>query len=181
MKKEKIVTCIENANGTYELCRVYFEYDKNYWYYYILDFNAKLFLGAVEDDFQLNGFQIRRMDDIKKVETRNDVCTMINREREILKNVKKPGINLGSWQTVFEGLQRLDGIVILENQYKDLFCAGKILEVQKKSMLFQEFDADGNWLEPQKMDFSELTSVTFQDRYSVTWQRYFNAQKNKKK
>ena len=45
MKKEKIITCIENASGTYELCRCWFEYDKiNYWYYYILDFNAKFFL-----------------------------------------------------------------------------------------------------------------------------------------
>lgn len=172
MKKEKLIACIENACGTYELCRCWFEYDKNYWYFYILDFNAKLFLGVEENDFQLNGFQIRRMQDIKKVETRHDACTLINRKQEILKTVRKPTINLGSWQTAFESLQRLNCLLIIENEYKNQFCIGRLIKIKKKSLIFQEFDADGKWQDEIEIDYDTITSVTFKDRYSVTWQKY---------
>ncbi|MBR1555450.1 MAG: hypothetical protein IJ644_08685 [Oscillospiraceae bacterium] len=176
MKKEKIITCIENASGTYELCRCWFEYDKDYWYFYILDFNAKLFLGIEEDDFQLNGFQIRRIADMRKIETKMDTCTLINRKQEILKNVKKPAVNLGSWQTVFESLDRLKYFVIIENEYKEKFAVGRIVKVKKKSVVFQEFDADGKWQEESEIDFENITTVTFKDRYSSTWQKYLKNQ-----
>ncbi len=172
MKKEKIITCIENASGTYELCRCSFEYEKNYRYFYILDFNAKLFLGTEEEDFQLNGFSIRRIADIKRIETRQDACTLINRKQEILKSVKKPPVNLGSWQTVFESLERLKCIIIIENELKEFFAIGRILKVKKKSLLFQEFDADGNWQPESEIEFADITSITFKDRYSSTWQKY---------
>ncbi len=180
MKKEKIITCIENASGTYELCRCYFEYEKNYIYYYILDFNAKLFLGIEEDDFQLDGFQIRRVNDIKKVETKMDICTLINRKQEILKNVKKPAVNLGSWQTVFESLERIGCFMIVENQYKEEFHIGRIIKAKKKSVLFQEFDADGIWQDASEILYEDITNVTFKDRYSVTLQKYLKNQENKK-
>ncbi|MBE6876220.1 MAG: hypothetical protein E7496_05765 [Ruminococcus sp.] len=176
MKKEKIITCIENASGTYELCRCWFEYDKDYWYFYILDFNAKLFFGIEEDDFQLNGFQIRRVADIRKIETRTDACTLINRKQEILKNIKKPTINLGSWQTVFESLERLKCFLIIENEYKEKISVGRIIKVKKKSVVFQEFDADGKWQESTEIDFENITTVTFKDRYSSTWQKYLKNQ-----
>ena len=172
MKKEKIITCIENASGTYELCRCWFEYEKNCRYFYILDFNAKLFLGTAEEDFQLNGFEIRRIADIKKIETRTDACTLINRKQEILKNLKKPMVNLGSWQTVFESLERIGCVIIIENEFKEEFFAGKIIKVKKKSLVFQEFDADGNWQTETEIDYADITSVTFKDRYSATWQKY---------
>ena len=173
MKKEKIITCIENASGTYELCRCWFEYNKsNYWYYYILDFNAKFFLGIEENDFQLNGFQIRRIADIKKIEPRTDACTLINRKQEILKNVKKPVLNLGSWQMLFESLKRLKLFIIIENDYKNLFTVGRIIDVKKKSVIFQEFDADGKWQEETEISYEDMTSVTFRDRYTLTWQKH---------
>ena len=172
MKKEKMITCIENASGTYELCRCWFEYEKNYWYFYILDFNAKLFLGVEESDFELNGFQIRRINDIKKIETRTDACTLINRKQEILKTVKKPAVNLGSWQTVFESLERLKWLVIIENEFKGQFFAGRIIKVKKKSLIFQEFDADGKWQDETEIEYDAITSVTFKDRYLTTWQKY---------
>ncbi|MBR1528187.1 MAG: hypothetical protein IJ642_02655 [Oscillospiraceae bacterium] len=179
MKKEKIITCIENASGTYELCRCYFEYDKNYFYYYILDFNAKLFLGIEEDDFLLDGFQIRRIADIKKIETKMDVCTLINRKQEILKNVKKPAVNLGSWQTVFESLERIGCVIIIQNDFKEEFSIGRIVRVKKKSLVFQEFDADGIWQEETEILYDTITSVTFKDRYSSTLQKYLKNQSGK--
>ncbi len=181
MKKEKIITCIENAAGTYELCRCWFEYDKNYHYFYIFDFNAKLFLGMEEDDFQLNGFQIRRIADIRKIETRMDACTLINREYEILKNIKRPAVNLGSWQTAFESLERLGCFVILENEIKQEIYAGKIKKVKRKSLVFQEFDADGVWQEECEILYDDITTVTFKDRYSSTWQKYLKNQPQRKK
>jgi len=181
MKKEKIITCIENASGTYELCRCYFEYDKNYYYYYILDFNAKFFLGVEEDDFQLDGFQIRRIEDVKKTETKMDICTLINRKHEILKNLKKPAVNLGSWQTVFESLERIGCFLIIRNDFKEEIYIGKIIKVKKKSLVFQEFDADGKWLEETEILYDNITSVTFKDRYSSTLQRYMKNQSGKQK
>ena len=156
-----------------------FSYDKkSYWYFYMLDFNAKLFLGVEENDFQLNGFHIRRVDDIKKVESRKDTCTWINRKQEILKNVRKPAINLGSWQTVFESLERLNCFLRIENEYKNKMFIGKIIKVKKKSVIFQEFDADGVWQEEIEINYDKITSVIFKERYLLTWQKYLRNMSN---
>jgi hypothetical protein len=120
MNKSDKICILHNSVGTYNLCRCYFNYDNNYWYFYILDCSEKFLFGIEDDDFLLGGFQIRKISDLKKIEVKDDICVSIN-EKKLLENIKKP-----------------------------------------------EIDSDGIWY--NEIIYSKITSVTFSDRYSMTWQ-----------
>lgn len=175
MKKSDKMNTLHISIGTYQLCRCYFKYDSNYWYLYILDNSDKLFLGVEEDDFILNGYQIRKISDLNKIEIKNDLCTKINEETNLLANVRKPDVDISSWKTVFESLKTFNIFVIVENEKLDgesFFYMGYITESRKACVVFSHIDADGKWHDNIEIPYSEVTSVTFNDRYSKTWQKY---------
>lgn len=182
MKKSHKICILHNSLGTYNLCRCYFNYDDNYWYYYILNYSEKLFFGIEESDFILNGFQIRKISDLKKIELKDDICVKINKEKKLLENIKKPEIDLSSWKSVFKSLKAYNGFVIVQNEDNEkgdgFFYMGYVSKIKKSSILFSAVDADGVWYDNIKIAYSKITSVTFGDRYSTTWQEYLSRKKS---
>jgi hypothetical protein len=178
MNKSDKICILHNSIGTYNLCRCYFNYDDNYWYFYILDYSEKFLFGIEEDDFLLDGFQIRKISDLKKIEVKDDICVSINEEKKLLENIKKPEIDLSSWKAVFESLKALNILIIVENENDDkgdcFFYVGYISKIKKSSIFFSAIDADGIWYDDIEIIYSKITSVTFGDRYSTTWQKYLS-------
>lgn len=176
MKKSKKLEIISLAKGTYDLCRCYFEYHANYWYFYILDYSEKFLFGIEENNFLLDGFQIRKISDLKKVEIKNDLSTKINKDRQILKKVPAPSVQLSSWYDIFCSLSKNTKYLIVENEHEkkngSYFYLGKVKKIKKSSIIFSPFDADGKWFDDVELPFSEITSVTFGDRYSKTYGEY---------
>lgn len=179
MKRSKKLKILRKTCGTYDFCRCWFEYSDFYKYFYILDYSDKLFLGAVEDDFILDGFEINRLCDIDSIEVKDDKCIKINKRLGLLDNIEKPDIDLTSWGTVFKSLVGADLFVIIQNQYNGGFYIGKIREVRRKSVVFKHFDAFGIWQHKVKIPFSEITSVRFADRYSTNWKSFLCGYKSK--
>ena len=177
-EKSKKIKCLNSAIGTYDLCRCYLKYDINYYYFYILDHNEKRFLGVKEEDFLLDGFHIRKISDIKKVEFKDDLCVKINREKKLLNDVIKPDIDLSSWKAVFKSLKKLNGFLIIQNEYPDkkenFFYLGVIEKAKRSSVLFRPVDADGVWFDTIEIPYSKITGVTFGDRYSKAFQEYLS-------
>ena len=64
MKKSDKINILHKSKGTYNLCRCFFYYHPYYWFYYILNFSDRLLFGTKENDFILNGFQIRKISDL---------------------------------------------------------------------------------------------------------------------
>ena len=176
MNKSEKIDILQNSLGTYNLCRCCFSYDENYWYFYILNYSEKLLLGIKEDDFILDGFQIRKISDLKRIEVNDDICAKINEENKLLENIKEPEINLSSWKAVFESLKALNILIIVENENIDkgnrFFYVGYVRKIKKSSIIFSAIDADGVWCDDIEIKYSKITSVTFGDRYSTTWQKY---------
>ncbi|MDE7394867.1 MAG: hypothetical protein K2M95_01945 [Clostridiales bacterium] len=176
MKKSDKINLLHNAIGTYDICRCVFNYDPGYWYFYILDVSENLVLGIHEVDFMLDGFQIRKISDIKKLKIGDGICQKINEENRLLDGIEKPSITLSSWQSVFESLQPLNKLVIVENEKTDndnnFFYMGYVTEIKKSYIVFSSVDADGVWDDNIKISYSEITRVSFDDRYSRTWQKY---------
>lgn len=176
MNKSDKICILQNSLGTYNLCRCYFNYDDNYFYFYILNYSEKLLLGIEEDDFILDGFQIRKISDLKKIEVKDDICVKINEEKKLLENIKRPEIDLSSWKAVFESLKNLNILIIVENENHDksdrFFYIGYVSKIKKLSIIFSVIDADGVWYDNIEITYSKITSVTFGDRYSTTWQEY---------
>lgn len=177
MKKSEKLARLQGSIGTYDLCRCYFSYDENYWYFYILGCSDKFMFGVEEDDFILDGLEIRKISDLKKLEIKDDVCSQINEKNGLLRDVEKPDINLFSWQTVFASLKLLGRFAVIKNEKfktgEEFFYIGTIEKPKKSSVVITPFDADGNWLDKVEIPYSKITSVTFGDRYSKTWQKYF--------
>lgn len=175
MKKSKKLKRLLNLLGSYNFGRCYFKYDAYYRYFYILDCTEKIFLGAEEDDFLLNGFHIRRISDMKKIVIKDDLCVKINRENKLLESIRKPDIDLSSWKKLFKSLKKLNCFLIIENEYSDMFYIGSIEKVKKNLVVFHPFDADGTWLDSVEIPYKKITSIIFGDRYSEAFEEYFRS------
>ena len=171
-KKEKL-EIINHAISNIEMCRCYFTYDENYFYYYPNAVNDKFVLGQEEDDFSLDGYAIRKISNLKIVEIRDDKCNEINKEIGLTEKIQKPDIDLSSWESIFNSLKAVNEVVIIENEFNNEFVIGVIQKVLKNKLYFLDFDADGVWSsEPLEIPYSSITSVQWNTRYTTTWKKY---------
>ena len=177
MKKAEIKDLIGSSIEPRRLCRVFFKYDFNYRYYFPLAISDKLFLGANEDDFIIDGFSIRRFCDVKRVEIKDDKCLEIIKSEGVLEKIHVPQINITDWHSVFSSLAEMDYNIIVEREsliYDECeFAIGKIDKVLKTKVFFKHFDADGIWQdECYEIPYSQITSVTFASRYVDVFSKY---------
>ena len=173
MKKQEKIDLIQKAIQETVICRCYFVYDQNYFYYYPNAVNEKFFLGQEEDDFLLDGYCIRKISQLKKVEVKDDKCQEINELFGITDQVADPGIDISSWQSIFESLSKLDTYIQIEDAFGEQFAIGIIQKVLKDKLYFKHFDADGIWDEADlEIRYSQITSVSWGTRYAQYWKRY---------
>lgn len=173
MKKQEKINLIQKAIQETVICRCYFVYDQNYFYYYPNAVNEKFFLGQEEDDFLLDGYCIRKISQLKKIEVKDDKCQEINKLFGITDQVVDPGIDISSWQSIFESLSKLDTYIQIEDAFGEQFAIGIIQKVLKDKLYFKHFDADGIWDEADlDIRYSQITSVCWGTRYAQYWKRY---------
>lgn len=171
--KENISACFNQR----QLCRISLRYEGYDRYYFPLITSEKLFLGAEENDFLLDGYALRRFRDITKAEMKNDFCQEILVKEGVVDSLVVPDLDITNWQTVFQFLQARNQNVIVEKESLDEdereFVIGRIEKIYKTSVYIRHFDADGIWQsEPYKFPFSKITTVTFASRYVDTFSKY---------
>ena len=184
MKKEEINNIINSCLNTYDICKINFKYSNYSVYYYLIDQSDQLFYSLEEDDFITDGFEIRQKKDIKYIEKQDSVCSLINKENQILKNINIPKININSWKDAFYSLQKLNKIIIVENETKNEkksdFAIGKIINVDNDYIEFKAFSADGKWWDGTvHIPYKYITTVIFNSRYCNEWEKYLNKEQNK--
>lgn len=177
-KKEMIKLLSESVNPN-KICRVFLKYDYYYIYYFPLKVNDTFFLGIKEDDFILNGYSIRRIRDITKVEIKDDKCLEINILEGNINNLYVPEVDITSWKSIFTSLKNLGKNIIIEDESLDedewQFFIGRIESVHSNFVYFKHFDADGFWQEESyKIPYSKVTSVTFGSRYVEVFSKYLS-------
>lgn len=173
MKKQDKIDLIQKGIDETLICRCYFTYDENYWYYYPHAVNDKFMLGQEEDDFILDGYCIRKISHLKKVEVKDDKCLEISKMFGIVDQVINPDIDISSWRSIFESLSKLNVYIQIEDDINGQFAIGIIEKVLKDKLYFKPFDADGVWDEDGlEIRYSQITSVSWENRYSKYWQRY---------
>lgn len=178
MKKQEKIETLQQGINKCLLCRCYFTYDDNYFYYYPHAVNERFMLGREEDDFSLDGYSIRKLSQLKKVELKNDKCNEINRMLGVTEQLMDPQIDIGSWQSIFEDLKGLNTYIIIENENNGQFAIGMIEKLLRNKVIFKRFDADGEWeTDGIEIPFSQITSVTWNSRYIKGWKYYFENQK----
>ena len=160
-----------------KICRVFFKYDSNYFYYFPLSVGQKLFLAANEDDFSIDGYTVRRIKDVLDVRIKDDKCLEIDIAGGLLDHLDAPEIDITDWYSAFCGLKALGDNIIIEKESivsdECQFAIGRIAEIHRDFLLLREFDADGNWLYDNTIiPFSQITSVTVNSRYVRVFSKY---------
>ena len=177
MKKQDKLDMIQSAIEKPQLCRCYFTYDDNYYYYYPNAVNDKFLMGQEEDDFLLDGYCIRKISQLKKVEIKSDVCNAINQQIGLHEQIKLPPVDISDWKSIFDSLMELDCFVIIENELSGEFAIGIIEKTFKTKLYFKPFDADGIWDDVGLIiPYSQITTVKWATRYVEVWQKYLRGE-----
>lgn len=173
MKRQEKIDVLNKGINQIEICRCYFTYDDNYFYYYPNAVNEKFLLGQEENDFLLDGYCIRKISQLKKVEIKMDKCSEINKIIGVTKQIQMPNVDITSWKSIFESLKALNKFIIIEDAVNEEFAIGVIEKVCTNKVLFRAFDADGKWNDDiLEISYISITNVAWETRYTENWERY---------
>ncbi|MBC8529185.1 hypothetical protein H8699_07065 [Christensenellaceae bacterium NSJ-44] len=175
--KAQVLECIEKRKP----CYFNMKYETKSYLYYPLLMNDRFFLGAVENDFELDGYTIRRFRDVTAVKIRDSLCNLIDIQEGLIDQIVIPALDLTSWESIFHSLKKMAINIIIEDErdpddreYADAgFYIGHIEKVCRSHLWFRHFNADGIWQdEAYKIMYSEVTSVSFHTRYIDVFSKY---------
>lgn len=153
------------------------EYNKEDYHLFPLIMSEKLLLGAQEEEFQLNGCSIRRLQDVEKVKILDDFCGNISIREAGADVANIPKVDISDWFSAFTSLEKLGKIIIVEkeslHEKSSMFAIGKIEKVCRKHVCLRYFGPDGIWDDEQwKIAYDDITSVTIGSRYSEVFSKY---------
>ena len=175
MKKSEKIDLIKYCIISKKILRAYFKYDDNYFYYYPNAVSDKFVLGQAEEDFELNGYHIRKISHMTKAEIKDDLCEKINLWNGVAAQIKDPGVDITSWQTIFSSPVLQNRFIIIEDEIDGEFALGSIRKICGSHLLFDAVDADGiTEDEPWKIPYSEITHVCWSDRYSENFYNFLH-------
>lgn len=178
MKKQEKIDLIQRGINEMAICRCYFTYDSNYFYYYPNAVNDKFFLGQEEDDFILDGYCIRKISHLKKVEIKDDKCNEINKMVGTTNQILMPDVDISSWRSIFSSLMRLDAYIEIEDEINEQYAIGTIEKAFNDKLYFMPFDADGVWdKDGLEIRYSQITAVKWGTRYAECWKRFLEREK----
>lgn len=173
MKKVEKIKILDECIASKKLARVFFTYDSNYYYFYPNIVNDKFLLAQEEDDFLLDGYHVRRISHIRKVEIKDDLCPAINEWNGVATQISKPHIDISSWKSLLSDLRDLGCFIIIEDDINEQFAMGRIEKTCTRYIVFRSLDADGIWQEdPLIIPYSTITHVAWNTRYSNNWEKY---------
>lgn len=180
MKRKKLEKRVRKAIKGRRLTNVYFRYDANYFRVIPLAMGDELLLTAEEDDFQLDGFAVRRLEDVDRLWLKDDLCTSILKREGVLDELDVPAIDLTSWRTVLKGLMALgENVMIYCDKKKcdrSVLFVGRIVKVGRERAHIRHFYATGEWAEePFSIRCEDITQVRFANRYVTVFSKYVKA------
>ena len=139
-------------------------------------FNNEFLLVCYEYDFEFDGFEIIRLNDITNV-IYVDVDEFINKiiKSEDISPQKDNflDINMSSYYDIFNYFVDNNENLIIECEYSENFYIGKVIEIFNDRISFLNFDGEGVWdKEPIDILYSDITLISFRNRYVKYMSKY---------
>jgi hypothetical protein len=151
--------------------------DANGLYGVVIAQSAALTLLHQEIDFQFDGYMVMRTRDITRCDPSEsgDYCRRLMRLEGLWKTAPRwvRKLSIGGWPELVSDL--VGRVVIVEDEVRETFHIGPLLEAQSKHALIHHFDPCGRLQEVNKVAYSRITAVRFGDRYSTIHSRYLSA------
>lgn len=145
-----------------------------------ISFNDEFLLICYEYDFEFDGFEIIRLDDITNI-IYDDVDIFIN-DILIKENIKPIidsclNININSYFDIMKFFFQNNENLIIECERQGEFYIGKIIEISQKCISFLNFDGEGVWEEePSYIFYNDITLISFRNRYVRYMSKYAHRQ-----
>ena len=174
MKKQEKLDVLNKGAAEKLICRCSFECEAYDVYLYPCDVNDKFLLAREEEDFLLNGYCIRKLSRLKKVELRRDKCSEIARLFGVTDGVTRLDMDFSSWRAALTSLMSMDSYAEIETD-DGAFCIGRITGAGRSSALIRCFDADGVWADVStEIPYSRIVTVKWDTRYGKYWRMYLD-------
>ena len=140
----------------------------------IVSESHSLILIQQEYDFEFDGYVVIRRRDVSKSYTSdsNTYCERLMRKEKLWKNPPKSirSLPLDDWRTLLTSL--IGKPVTVENERKEDFYIGPIVECADHSVLIHYFDGCGQWKDIERIPYREITVVKFGNRYTTIHSRH---------
>jgi hypothetical protein len=160
----------ENQILTIERKRI----DPNPVYGVIVGQSDSLILIHHEYNLQFDGYIVIRRKDVTKSfsSDSNDYSAQLMKLEgwwePVPAKIKK--LPLDSWASLLR--QFVGKAVILQNERTEDFYIGPVTDVTESAVVTHYFDGCGEWMDPERIPFSKITSMQFGDRYSTTYAKH---------
>lgn len=179
MKKSEIIDLLQSSIKGRNRVRIFRKGNKNEPIDCIpLIRGQRLLLLQCVFDFLLDGYKIIRLKDISSVRSSKSekFHDFILRQEGISSNICVPSkIPLESWRDVLRVLNDSGKIATIECEYTQdyRFNIGKIVDFSRTSVSMMCFDVIGLWDDVvTDITYKDISSVSFDDRYSQTMSKY---------
>lgn len=177
MKKKKVLRRLRRCLHPPVMCRLDMTCLPYALYTFPLRVTDKFLLAAVEDDFLLDGWCIRRVKQVRHAEVYDNKFLDIERAEGLVDRIAMPPVNLSNWRQIFLSLRSMNRLIIIEHEsLRDDECdfyMGRIEDIKKHSVLFRCVNTDATWDdEPIRIAFRDITSVSFGSRYIEVFSKY---------
>ena len=177
MKKIKLIEELESICENNVICRIERgEIDELKKSGKPIKFSDDFVLICYEYDFEFDGFEIIRLDDITNIQYDNVDkfinYIFINEDiKPVMGNIFS--ININSYIEIMQFFLNKNENIIIECEKHGEFYIGKVIEVFKDCVKFLCFDAEGVWdKEPYNIFYKDITSISFRNRYLIYMSKY---------
>ena len=151
--------------------------DPNRCYGVIVKQSPVLTLLHYEYDFQFDGYMVIRTKDMTLCDSSesNDYCARLMRREGLWEPVPRwvKKLSIGSLPELLTDL--VGKVVILEDEVKQDFYIGPLLEAQAKQASIHDFDGCGRLQDVEKVAYGRITAVRFSNRYSTIHAKYLSS------
>ena len=177
MNKSEMQQAVRRAAESRQSINAGFRFDSCYYNLYPIKVDRNLFLAMNDLDFELDGYLIFQWRDLVTMKEKGRFYDSILLQENCVERTKVPNVDISCWKAVFMSLKGLDQNVIVEKRWGSTdgweFIIGKIGRIYQRFVYVWNFDADGVWMqEPIKIPYSEITHVTFGNRYIRMYSKY---------
>lgn len=142
---------------------VFFSHDSYYYNLIPLKRSEKAAVAARDNDFQLDGFLIFPLSAVEDIRSKGRKYNEIMRAEGICNDLAIPDIDISSMKKVCRHFEKSGECISVETD--DDYYIGKVTQVSGKHILFEWFDARGEWYEPVRIKISDIRLITYKSRY----------------
>ena len=161
--KEKLLKKIDKAADKLCSLNVFFTHDKCYYNLIPLKRSEKAAIAAKDNDFQLDGYLIFPLSSVENISSKGKKYNSIMRAEGICSSLTIPDIDISSMKKVCRHFEKSGEYISVETD--DDYYIGKVTQVSGKHILFEWFDARGEWYEPVRIKISDIRLITYKSRY----------------